>query len=168
MQYFFIGVLMIYLIDAAFLINGANFTEKDLFITAPLIMNEFKDFNSKTISNNALNSGKLKLIEPEEFFLNLVEKNPNSVKLSNADKQLAAVALKLKKEKKEFIVVTDDFALQNFLKLNKIKFTSIMQGEINKTAKFQFKCSQCGKKINSKKSNCSVCGGKIISKIKFI
>jgi rRNA maturation endonuclease Nob1 len=167
-QYFFIGVLMLYLIDSAFLINGANFTEKDLFITVPLVMDEFKDFNSKTISENALKEGKLSLIEPKQFFLKKVEIDSNSIRLSNTDKQLAALALQLKKEKKLFIAVTDDFSLQNFFSLNKINFVSVMQGEIQKTAKFEFKCSQCGKVFSLKKSVCDICGGKIIFKMKFI
>ncbi len=158
---------MLYLIDAGFLINGADFNSIDEFVTVPSVFNEFKELSFRLMAETALREEKLRIVEPKQFFLKKISNNPNASRLSKPDKDLVAVALEFKKQGKKFVVVTDDFALQNFLTLNNIQFVSVMQGRIKKTIKFEFKCSQCGKKFSTSKKTCDVCGGKIVSKIKF-
>ncbi|MBN2126969.1 MAG: hypothetical protein JW703_01090 [Candidatus Diapherotrites archaeon] len=160
---------MLYIIDAAFLLNGGDFTEGNQFFTVPQVMDEFKDISSRTVSLSALKKGILFLIEPEQSFILKVNESRFAGKLSFADKMLAALALQFKNEKKEFSVFTDDFSLQNFFSINKIKFEPVLRGSIKKTAVFQKKCSSCGKKFSSKSElkKCDVCGSEIQLKTKF-
>jgi len=160
---------MLYIIDAAFLLNGGNFTEGNLFFTVPAVMDEFKDISSKNVSLSALKKRILFLAEPEQEFIQKVNESRFAGKLSPADKSLAALALQFKNEKKEFSVFTDDFSLQNFFSINKINFEPVLRGSIKKTAVFKKKCSSCGKTFTSESSlkKCDVCGSAIELKTKF-
>jgi rRNA maturation endonuclease Nob1 len=160
---------MIYVIDAAYLINGLSFEEGKEFLTVPGILDEFRDLRTKTLAGNAVNEGKLKSIEPKEEFIEKVNSSTLSARLSEADKELCALALELNSKKKKFKVLTDDYALQNFLSANKISFEPVLMEGIQKKADFEKKCIQCKKKFSfeSALQRCDVCGGKITSMMKF-
>ncbi|MFH1588403.1 MAG: hypothetical protein ABIA76_03645 [Candidatus Diapherotrites archaeon] len=160
---------MLFVIDAAYLINGLGFEKGKQFITVPSVLGEFLDLSTKILAENAVNEEKLKIIEPKQEFLDKVNASSLSPRLSNADRELCALALELKKEKKSFKVLTDDYSLQNFLSHNKIKFQPVLMEGIQKEAVFEKQCIQCRKKFSfeSGMRECDVCGGKIAVKLKF-
>lgn len=161
---------MIQLLDSAAVMNnpGFSFSSEHCFITAPAIVDEFKDMRSRNLADNALRNGLLILQEPSNEsagkIRQLAEKHGFS-RLSKADVSLLALALDLKKQRKKFVLLTDDYSVQNFCKLLKIKFDSVIRGKIEKTISFKKLCRGCGRQFptNFPKKNCPDCGAEIAS-----
>jgi rRNA maturation endonuclease Nob1 len=132
---------MLYLIDAGVILNNEQFSfdEKHQYLTINEVMDEFKDFRSKTLADSALKQGQLSLIEPKPEFVQAAQEFMASIGLvlSKTDAHLLAAALQLQAEDKEFEVLTDDYSLQNALQLKKIAFKGILMGEIEKPKTFK-------------------------------
>lgn len=147
-------IFVIQLLDAAAILNspGFSFDKKGEFFTVPLVFDELRDLRSRHLAENALQNGLLTLIEPKKETIEKIKalaSKKGFTRLSNADVSLLAIALELKKEKKKAVLFTDDYSVQNFCKLLKIKFDSVMRGKIEKTISFAKKCSGCGKKLSN-------------------
>ncbi len=159
---------MIRLIDSAAVLNdpGFSFTEKANFLTAPLVVDEFRDIRSRHLAENALKNGLLKLREPSEESVEKISSlaaEHGFQKLSKADFSLLALAIELKESGEEFVLVSDDYSVQNFCKLLEIKFESVIRGEIKKTISFSKRCRGCGKQFPASFSgkDCPDCGSRV-------
>ncbi len=101
--------------------TGAFITGKVLALpppiyTTPSVIDEVKDERSREILETAVSSGKVSVEEPDEAY---IEEARSSAKvggvlgrLSRADLEVLALALKLSGEGCRVYVVTDDYALQ--------------------------------------------------------
>ena len=80
--------------------------------------------------------------------------------LSEADLELLALALELKKTGFNPKVVTDDYSIQNVAKQMKIDFIPVTTIGIKRVLKWSRYCPACYKKYNSKYklNKCSICG----------
>lgn len=141
---------MIQLLDAAAVLNnpGFSFASKEEFLTTPNVVDEFRDIRSKHLASNALQNGLLKMREPSEKNIAAAKelaKKHGFGRLSVTDISLIALALDLKRENKVFVMITDDYSIQNFCKLLGIKFDSVIRGKIEKTVSFEKACTGCGK-----------------------
>ena len=160
---------MLLLLDSSAVLNDFSFqfNPKDECITTPLAFDELHDLRSRHLAENALQNGLLKIIEPGAESIKLVEKavaEKGFSRLSKTDISLLALGLGLKGEKKKFKLVTDDYSIQNFCKLLKIPFESVIRGRIKETIAFTLKCPACGKTLKSgqKAKKCSVCGSRLV------
>ena len=161
---------MIRLIDSAAVLNdpGFSFTERTNFLTVPLVMDEFRDIRSRHLAENALNNGLLKLREPSPQSVKKISSlaaGHGFQKLSRADLSLLALAIELKESKEKFVLVSDDYSVQNFCKLLGVNFESVIRGEIKKTISFQKRCTGCGKEFQASFAgkDCPDCGSKVVS-----
>ncbi len=132
---------MIYLIDAAVLLNDElfSFSSKKHYVTTSFVVSEIKDFRSKALLDNALANNFLKIVDPSEKALKKIHELSNSIgsRLSKADFSLLALAIDFKSEKKRFKVLTDDFSVQNLLLKLKISFDSVIQGKVKSFKAFK-------------------------------
>ena len=156
---------MLYLIDSSAVLNdfGFEFRPGHKYITTPLVINEFKDMRSRNLMENALQQGLLSIEEPKKETVNYVEETvaeKGFTKLSRPDLSLIALALDLKKQAREFLLVTDDFSIQNFCSVLEIPFQDAIRGKIGKEISFSLDCPACGKSFenSSKAKKCPVCG----------
>ena len=69
-----------------------------------------------------------------------------------------ALSLDIKSEKKEIIILTDDYSIQNVAHVTNINFESISQSGITKKFKWVSRCRGCGKKFKDNISVCPICG----------
>jgi UPF0271 protein len=139
---------MISLLDAAAVLNdaGFSFSNKEEFLTTPAIVDELRDIRSRHLADNALQEGLLKLREPRQDSIERVKaaaKEQGFNRLSIPDISLLALALDLKRENKAFVLITDDYSVQNFCSVFGIKFDSVLRGKIEKTISFKKKCIGC-------------------------
>lgn len=155
---------MLYLIDSSAILNdfGFQFSEEHKYVTVPLVINEFRDVRSRHLMENALRQGLLRIGEPSKESTSYVEESIEGKgfsRLSKADISLIALALDLKNQGKQFLLVSDDYSIQNFCSLLKIPFEAVIRGKIGKQISFSLVCSGCGKVFpaNSKEKRCSVC-----------
>lgn len=162
---------MLYLLDASALINDPNFEFRDehTYITTSLIFSELKEMSIRHIAENALVQGILKIQDSSDEKIKQISENvlqQGFNKLSTQDISLIALASEFQDSKKEFTVLTDDYSIQNFLKLLKISYESVSQKGISKIISFSVKCKACGKKFSpdTQSEICDVCGSKLTRK----
>ena len=156
---------MLYLLDSSAVLNdfGFQFSPEHNYITTPLVIDEFKDMRSRHLMENALQNGLLRIQEPKQKTINYVElfvAGKGFTRLSKPDISLIALGLDLKKQGKKFLLVSDDYSVQNFCSLLKIPFEAAIRGKISGEISFSLLCSGCGKTFptHSKHKKCPICG----------
>ncbi|MGB9938048.1 MAG: ribonuclease VapC [Methanobacterium sp.] len=156
----------IYVLDASAIIGGFYSKSNENFTTSNVIL-EIKDLKSSLLLQSAIENGHIKIEEPEEEDIEKVRRNIESsgdiLRLSKVDQNLIALALKLKKEENDIIVVTDDYSMQNTLKTMKIPFRSVLTEGINEIYNWIKICKGCKKKYPSNYSfeDCEICGSPV-------
>ena len=87
-------------------------------------------------------------------------KTGDSFVLSEVDISVLALALEIKKEGKEPIILTDDYSIQNLAEKLNIEHDSIIESGIRTQIQWIIVCPSCRKKYPhaKKKSICEACG----------
>ena len=120
---------LFYILDASAFINGFE-PKSQLNFTVSEITDEVKDLKSKILLDQAIEEGKIIIKEPKEQFFQelnmIISKSGDDLRLSYADKKLLALALDLKSENEKIKVLTDDYSMQNVLKIIDIPYDSII------------------------------------------
>ncbi len=156
-----------YVLDASAFING--FEPKSQYnFTVSLITDEVKDLRSKILLNQAIEEGKIIIKEPsEESALELdriISKSGDDLRLSEADKSLLALALDLLNEENANIkVLTDDYSMQNVLKILDIPYDSIITEGIKGVYNWVKTCEGCKREFDADYpfDDCEICGSKV-------
>ncbi|MBR5504371.1 MAG: ribonuclease VapC [Methanobrevibacter sp.] len=158
-----------YVLDASAFING--FEPKSKFnFTVCEITDEVKDLKSRIILNQAIDEGKIIIQEVQEEYLDeldrIIAESGDDLRLSDADKRLLALALDLLDNGKEIKVVTDDYSMQNVLKILDIPYESIITDGIKGVYNWKKTCEGCKKEYPSDYpyDDCEICGSRIFKK----
>ncbi|BDC18335.1 NOB1 family endonuclease [Acidianus sp. HS-5] len=134
----------------------------DRVYTTPYVINEVKDFASRSSLNLASSSGKVIVMEPSKTSVNKVLKimmEINEQTLSKTDISIIALSLDLLPS----LVFTDDLSLQNILLRLNIPFKSVKLNKYASSKKeFIYICQECKRKFNKYLKECPYCGGKIV------
>jgi len=161
---------MFLVLDASAVLNEPNFSfeEGKNYVVTPLVRKEFRSMESRLLVENAEAHGQLSVRTPKKEFADKAKAmiKEHGFKISKPDESVLALGLELKSDKEEFLVLTDDFSIQNFLELAGVPFSSVIQGEIKQVFSFSKKCVVCGKKFPRKKNNCPDCGVPLKSVVK--
>ncbi len=162
---------MLLLLDASALLNQPNFVfdEKESYACTYEVLEEFRSMEAKALVENALNRGLLRVHRPKHKYKSKAKKlvtKKGFTKMSKADVSVLALAMQFKDEQKEFLVLTDDYSIQNFLALLGIPFSSIIQGEIKEVISFKKCCPACNKEFPASVSlkKCPDCGVELKTK----
>lgn len=162
---------MLYVLDSSAVLNdfGFEFSAEDSYVTTGLVLAEFRDLRSRHLVDNALKNGLLSVVEPEKQNTNYVEEfvaGKGFDKLSLADKSILSLGFSLKKQGKDFLLITDDFSIQNFCSLMEIPFEGVLRGEIGQKKAFSIFCPGCKKAFSPGFSGrkCDVCGSLLARK----
>jgi UPF0271 protein len=159
-----------YVLDASAFING--FEPKGQFnFTVPEITDEVKDLKSKILLNQAIEEGKIIIKEPNQEFVDeldeIISKSGDDLRLSYADKKLLALALELLNDKNTSIkVLTDDYSMQNVLKILDIPYDSIITEGIKGVYNWVKTCEGCKKEFDADYpfDDCEICGSKVFKR----
>ena len=132
---------MIYILDAAALLNNEvfSFEKENEYYTTSLVFSEWRDFRSRALAENALSSGLLKIIDPCPVSMQITFDKcaESNTKLSEADASIVSLSAEFREQKKAFVVVTDDYSVQNILKKLSILFEGVAQPEIKRHRNFK-------------------------------
>ena len=79
-------------------------------------------------------------------------------RLSEADIELLALALDIKKGKDKPIIVTDDYSIQNVSYVLKIDYLNISEPGITKKFIWISRCKGCGRRFKENILKCPICG----------
>lgn len=161
--------MKIYILDASGLINGFYSKDSPNFMTSTTV-SEIKDINTEILLNNCIEEGLITIEDvdytDDESIQEVLLSSGDLMRLSSTDKDIIALALKHKKEGDDVVTVTDDYSMQNALKLLDIKFKPVLTQGIKKTIKWKKICKGCRKEYSSdsKETICDICGSPIIRK----
>lgn len=158
-----------YVLDASAFINGFKLISNNNF-TVPEITAEIKDFESRLILDIAIDDGKLLIRDVEDEYIDEVDKviseSGDVLRLSLADKKLIALALMLSREGRNVKVVSDDYTIQNSLKIMNIPYSSIITDGIKGVYNWKKVCEGCKREYSEDYpfDDCEICGSLIFKK----
>lgn len=158
-----------YVLDASAFINGFKPTSKYNY-TVPEITAEIKDFESRLLYDSAVDDGILIVQDVDRKFLEKTEDNISKsgdvLRLSLPDKKIIALALMLIDEGKTVKVISDDYTIQNTLKIMDIPYSGIITEGIKEIYNWKKVCQGCKKEFEESYpfDDCDVCGSKIFKK----
>lgn len=158
-----------YILDASAFINGFEPVNSFNF-TVSEITEEVKDLSSKLRLDRAIEEGKILIKEPDEKFISkldeIIEESGDALRLSGPDKSLLALALDIYSKHKNIKVLTDDYSMQNVLKIIGIPYDSIITEGIKGVYNWKKVCEGCKKEYSDDYSfdDCEICGSKIFKK----
>ena len=160
---------LFYILDASAFING--FEPKGQFnFTVSEITDEVKDLKSKILLDQAIEEGKIIIKEPKEEFIQelneIISESGDDLRLSQADKKLLALALDLRSENENINVLTDDYSMQNVLKIMDIPYDSIITEGIKGVYNWVKTCEGCKKEFDADYpfDDCEICGSKVFKR----
>ena len=159
----------VYVLDASAIIGGFSSKQFQNYITASVIV-EVKDFKSKLFLESTIEDGSINIMEPESVDIknvtNVIRKSGDVLRLSDEDKNLVALAFRLKRENNDPMVVTDDYSMQNVLKIVGIPFRSVLTEGITEIYGWIKICKGCKKKYPPEYAydECEICGTRIIKR----
>ena len=158
-----------YVLDASAFINGFKPTSKNNY-TVPEITAEIKDFESRLIYDSAVDDGLLTVQDVTQDYIDktdeIISKSGDILRLSSPDKKIIALALMLMDEDKSVKVISDDYTIQNTLKIMNIHYSGIITEGIKDIYNWKKVCQGCKKEFgeNYPFDDCDVCGSKIFKK----
>ncbi len=158
-----------YVLDASAFINGFKLINNKNF-TVPEITAEIKDFESKLTFDMAIDEGKLIIqdvpCEYVEHVESIISKSGDVLRLSVPDKKLISLAYMLLKQENNVKVITDDYTIQNSLKIMGIPYSGIITDGIKEIYNWKKVCEGCKKEYDEDYpfDDCEICGSKIFKK----
>lgn len=158
-----------FVLDASAFINGFDLEFNNNY-TVPEITEEVKDFESKLTLDMAIDEGKLIIQDVDEKYVEYVDKmvseSGDILRLSFPDKKLIALALMLKDECKNVKVISDDYTIQNTLRIINVPYSGIMTEGIKGIYNWKKVCEGCKKEFDEKYpfDDCDICGSKVFKK----
>ena len=158
-----------YVLDASAFINGFQLDSKNNF-TVPEITFEIKDFESRLKFDEAIDENRLIIQDVPEKYLKLVDeiisKSGDSLRLSFPDKKLISLAYMMYKEGNNVKVITDDYSIQNTLKIIDIPYSGIITDGIKGIYNWKKVCEGCKKEYGDDYpfDDREICGSKTFKK----
>lgn len=158
-----------YILDASAFINGFEINSDNNF-TVPEITAEIKDFESRLIFDSAIDEGKLIIQDVPNNCIQIVTKiisdSGDILRLSIPDKKLIALAYMFSRQGRNVKVISDDYTIQNTLKIMDIPFSGIITEGIKEIYNWKKVCEGCKKEFPEDYpfDDCEICGSKIFKK----
>lgn len=143
-------------LDTSVLYYGKDLPQGFECVITPGVVREL-DKEGMTARLELLMATRVRVSSPSERSLRKVgeesEKTGDSRRLSEADKELLALALDLGYE-----LITDDYSIQNLARVMGIPARGFDQKGIAEVFEWQAKCKGCGKLFPADVRVCDVCG----------
>ena len=138
-------------------------------VTTPYVISEIKRGSLVERVETLLQLKRVTIRKPNKSSIALVESKSKSTRddfvLSETDTSIIALAIDLKKEGKNPIILTDDYSLQNTARTLNIKFEKIITPGIKSQWRWVVVCPGCHREFKegySKGDDCPVCGTKLV------
>jgi UPF0271 protein len=114
--------------------------------------------------NASIESGKLRIINPSQKYIDIVKEASGDVgdisSLSRADIEVLALAVQLKECGYEAVILTDDYSMQNVAEKLELSFAPLANLGIRYHLSWVYYCPACGReyRANRKMTLCENCG----------
>jgi UPF0271 protein len=153
-------------LDTSAFVGGLDpFTVREEQVAPPMVEEEVKRNNMTMLRlSTAVESGRLKILAPEQQFLDQLKACATSLGdsffLSETDMQVLAIALQIKARGDAPQIMTDDYSIQNVATKIGVQFVSLGTLGIKRVLSWIRYCPACHKTYpaNFKATDCSICG----------
>ncbi len=159
---------IIILDTSAFIAGFDPFSVQNEQYSVPMVEKElFSESLSWTRFKAAVENKKLHIKEPNADFVNKIKEASKTVGdisfLSEADLQVLALALEIKKKGETPLIVTDDYSIQNVANQIGVEFAPLMTFGIRFRLHWIRYCPACYQKYPAdyKFRHCKICGTKL-------
>lgn len=158
-----------YVLDASAFINGFKLVSNNNY-TVPEITTEIKDFKSKLFFDMAIENGNLAIKDVPLEYINrvndIISDSGDILRLSLPDKKLISLAYMLHERGHEVKVISDDYTIQNTLKIMDIDYSGVMTEGIKGIYNWKKICEGCKKEYGDDYpfDDCEICGSKLFKK----
>lgn len=158
-----------YILDASAFINGFQLVSKNNF-TVPEITTEIKDFESKLVMDMAIEDGRLHIQDVPIKYINgvdeVISKSGDVLRLSGPDRKLIALAYMFHGEGRNVLVISDDYTIQNTLKIIGINYSGVLTDGIKEIYNWKKVCEGCKREYDEDYpfDDCEICGSRIFKK----
>jgi UPF0271 protein len=156
----------VYVLDSSGIIGGFISSENPNYTTSQVIR-EIKDIKSQLILEDAIDKHYITIKEPDnddiENINEVIKRSGDLMRLSDVDRNIIALAFHLKKEGCNPTVITDDYSIQNVLKIMELPFRSVITHGIDDVVGWIKFCKGCRKLYPSdySETDCEICGSPI-------
>jgi UPF0271 protein len=158
-----------YVLDASAIINGFKINSNNNY-TVPEITSEIKDLKSKLTFDMLIEEGNLIIQDVPNKYISsvndVISMSGDILRLSIPDIKLISLACMLQDEGKDVKVISDDYTIQNTLKIMDIPYSGVMTEGIKGIYNWKKVCEGCKKEYDDDYpfDDCEICGSRIFKK----
>ena len=158
-----------YVLDASAIINGFKINSNNNY-TVPEITSEIKDLKSKLTFDMLIEEGNLVIQDVPNKYISsvndVISMSGDILRLSMPDIKLISLACMLQDEGKNVKVISDDYTIQNTLKIMEIPYSGVMTEGIKGIYNWKKVCEGCKKEYDDDYpfDDCEICGSRIFKK----
>lgn len=158
-----------YVLDASAIINGFKINSNNNY-TVPEITSEIKDLKSKLTFDMLIEEGNLVIQDVPNKYISsvndVISMSGDILRLSSPDIKLISLACMLRDEGKYVKVISDDYTIQNTLKIMEIPYSGVMTEGIKGIYNWKKVCEGCKKEYDDDYpfDDCEICGSRIFKK----
>ncbi|MBR2665915.1 ribonuclease VapC [Methanobrevibacter sp.] len=158
-----------YVLDASAIINGFKINSNNNY-TVPEITSEIKDLKSKLTFDMLIEEGNLIIQDVPNKYISsvndVISMSGDILRLSMPDIKLISLACMLQDEGKNVKVISDDYTIQNTLKIMEIPYSGVMTEGIKGIYNWKKVCEGCKKEYDDDYpfDDCEICGSRIFKK----
>ena len=158
-----------YVLDASAIINGFKINSNNNY-TVPEITSEIKDLKSKLTFDMLIEEGNLIIQDVPNKYISsvndVISMSGDILRLSIPDIKLISLACMLQDEGKDVKVISDDYTIQNTLKIMEIPYSGVMTEGIKGIYNWKKVCEGCKKEYDDDYpfDDCEICGSQIFKK----
>ena len=158
-----------YVLDASAIINGFKINSNNNY-TVPEITSEIKDLKSKLTFDMLIEEGNLIIQDVPNKYISsvndVISMSGDILRLSMPDIKLISLACMLQDEGKNVKVISDDYTIQNTLKIMDIPYSGVMTEGIKGIYNWKKVCEGCKEEYDDDYpfDDCEICGSRIFKK----
>jgi UPF0271 protein len=153
----------IIILDTSAILSGKplTFPHSDL-VTCPGVVSEIQPGGIDYRNFEYLQARGLQVIEPTQKAMSSIRKHIETLgehhRLSEADTQLLALAFMYHQQGQPYLLLSDDYSIQNSAASLSLYYQSVTQKGITKRFKWHWRCPGCKKHFHTFTEKCPICG----------
>lgn len=151
------------ILDSSAFIQGLD-PQNEAVYTVPLVVEELRYGFIAARLRSIESTGRLKVVEPDESYLGIVEDESlrmgESQALSATDKQVLALGLQLSDNELEPVIVSDDYSVQNMADALGLRYRGLATPGIKRQFTWILYCPGCYREYAEPQPDdvCPICG----------
>ncbi len=156
-------VRKVYVLDTSAIIGGFSGSEGAEQVTVPSVCEELREGLSRWRLEAGLLTKRIKVMESPAGEVEEVRRflRKTGDRLSQTDAEVLALALHLKRKKREVEIVTDDYGIQNLASVLGIPHRGLLMPGIRKVLRWSKVCPACGREYQVEALHCPSCGSEL-------